>query len=239
MMTKKALQSSMIVAALCFSTVVARAGGLKFNTKFDVILMGGGSTVFDTTYFTSADERYRSSYATAARYVVGIETPLGQILGLEIAYSSGHNNLQVTNTSLSPTATTVYSVRNNVGSVDLVAHAPFKRLGFHPYAEVGWDYHRFAPTLAGKEEAESQGFGAAATATLKTMDKLGLNCGGGLERKISRRVSFRLEVRDHITGSPTFGLPPQSSNSAIFPAKGLAQNVEYSVGIVAHFGKKK
>jgi hypothetical protein len=239
MMSRKTVRSSMMVAALCLSSVAARAEGLKFNPKFDVFVMGGESTVVDTTYFTSAVERYRSSYVTAPAYVVGVEVPLSKILALETRFSSGHNDLRVTNTSLSPHKTIQYGVRNNVGSVGLVARAPFSRWGFHPYAAVGWDYHRYAPTLAGKKEAESQGFGAVAATTLVLMDKLGLNCGGGLERGVSRRISLRLDVRDHLSGSPTFGLPSQSTISAIFPAKGLAQNLAYSVGIVVHLGKKK
>jgi outer membrane protein W len=235
MITRKTAQVVVAAVALCLSTVAAHARDIRF----DVIVMGGGSTVFNTTYFTSADERYRSSYATDARYTVGIEVPLGKILAVEATYSSGNNNLRVTNTSLEPDQTIQYGVRNKVGSVGLVAHAPFSRWGFHPYATLGWDYHRFAPTLAGKKEAEAQGFAAAGWAKLKFTDKLGLNCGVGVERKISRRLSLRLDVRDHFSGSPTFGLPPQSSTSAIFPAKGLAQNVVYSAGLVIHFGKRK
>ncbi|MGD1156580.1 MAG: outer membrane beta-barrel protein [Terriglobia bacterium] len=235
MMTKKTVQGLMVAAALCFSTVAAHARDLSF----DVFVMGSGSTLFDTRYFGSADEKYRSSYATAVKYVVGVEVPLGKILGVEAAYASGPNDLRVTNISLNPTVTTVYGVRNNVGSVDLVAHAPFSRFGFRPYLAVGWDYHRFAPTLVGKTQAESQGFGAVSTATLVATNKLGVNCGGGVEHKISRRVSFRLDVRDHLTGSPTFGLPAQAPTGAIFPVSGLAQNVVYSAGIVVHFGKKK
>jgi hypothetical protein len=235
MITKRTAQGLVVAAALCLSTVAARAGDIRF----DVIVMGGGSTLFNTKYFTSADERYRSGYATDARYIVGVEVPLGKILAVEATFASGHNNLLVANTSLNPVVTTTYSVRNNVASVDLLAHAPFSRFGFRPYLAIGWDYHRYAPTLAGKETAASQGFGAVSTATLVATDKLGMNCGGGIEHKILRRVSLRVDVRDHFSGSPTFGLPPQSSISAIFPAKGLAQNVVYSAGLVIHFGKRK
>jgi hypothetical protein len=235
MMTKKTVQGLMVAAAVGFSTVAAHAR----DVRFDVFVMGSSSTLFDTRYFGSADEEYRSSYATAVKYVVGVEVPLGKILGVEAAYASGPNDLRVTNTSLNPTVTTAYSARNNVGSVNLVAHAPFARLGFRPYLTVGWDYHRFAPTLAGKEQAESRGFGAVSTATLSATNKLGVNCGGGIEHKIFRRVSLRLDVRDHLTGSPTFGLPAQASTGATFPVSGLAQNVVYSAGIVVHFGKKK
>jgi hypothetical protein len=235
MITRKTAQVIVAAAVSCLSAVAAHARDIRF----DVIVMGGGSTLFDTRYFTSADERYRSRFVTDARYIVGVEVPLGKILAVEATFASGHNNLVVANTSLNPVATTTYSVRNNVASVDLLAHAPFSRLGFRPYLAVGWDYHRYAPTLAGKETAESQGFGAVSTATLVATDKLGMNCGGGIEHKIFRRVSLRLDVRDHFSGSPTFGLPPQSSIRAIFPAKGLAQNVVYSAGLVIHFGKRK
>jgi outer membrane protein W len=234
MMTRKIVQSLMVATALCFCTVAAQARDLSFN----VFVMGSGSTLFDTRYFTSADEKYRSSYATGNKYLVGVEVPLGKILAVEAAYASGPNDLRVTNISLNPTVTTVYGVRNHVGSINLVVHAPFSRLGFRPYLTAGWEYHRFAPTLAGVATASSQGFGAVSTATLSATNKLGANCGGGVEHKIFRRVSLRLDLRDHLTGSPTFGLPPQASTGATFPVSGLAQNVVYSAGIVVHIGKK-
>jgi hypothetical protein len=235
MMTKKTVQSLMVAAALCFSTVAAHARDIRF----DVFVMGSGSTLFDARYFTSADEKYRSSYASAAKYLVGVEVPIGKILGVEAAYASGPNDLRVTNISLNPTVTIAYGMRNRVGSINLVAHAPFAPLGFRPYLTAGWEFHRFAPTLIGVAAASSQGFGAVSTATLSATDKLGVNCGGGIEHKVFRRVSLRLDLRDHLTGSPTFGLPAQSSTGAIFPVSGLAQNVVYSAGIVVHFGKKK
>jgi outer membrane protein W len=236
MMTKKTVQGLMVAATLCFSTVAAQARDLM---SFDAFLMGGGSTVFNTWSFVGADEKYRSSYVTAAKYVVGFDVPLGKILGIEVAYASGHNDLRLTNVTLYPEVSTQYSVRNNVGSAGLVAHAPFSRFGFRPYLAVGWDYHRYAPTLAGKEHAILVGFGAVSTATLVTSNKLGVNGGGGLEHKISQRVTFRLDIRDHLTGSPTFGLPAHATTSAIFPVRGFAENVVYSAGIVVHIGKKK
>jgi hypothetical protein len=65
-----------------------------------------------------------------------------------------------------------------------------------------------------------------------------MNLGVGLEHKIMRRVDFRVEARDHIVGTPTFGLPNAYSD-AIFPVKGKANDVEYTAGFVVQIGKKK
>ena len=70
-------------------------------------------------------------------------------------------------------------------------------------------------------------------------DKVGISMGVGLDRKIMKRLSFRVDIRDHVTGSPAFGIPPQPTpdNFASFPVAGRANNIVYTAGIVFHLGK--
>jgi len=242
MMKREVVRSLIVAATLCLSSVPAQAKDPFKNPFKDIDMtvfgMAGGATFYDKREFISADEKYKSSYDVQPRYVWGTGLPLTKLLGLEVAYSTGPSNLRVTNISLNPRASNVYDVRHHTASVNVLLHGPVKFFGVRPYAAAGWDYNRFAPTLAGKQFANWQGFGAVSTATLTYTDKLGMNFGVGLEHKISRRVTLRLDARDHISGSPTFGLPAQASASAIFPAKGSANDVEYTAGIVVHIGKK-
>ncbi len=67
---------------------------------------------------------------------------------------------------------------------------------------------------------------------------VGFNYGGGLEKKLMYRVRLRFDVRDHVTASPTYGLPSSSSSSGpIFPISRAAHDLEYSAGLVFHLGK--
>ena len=54
----------------------------------------------------------------------------------------------VTNTNVFPHVGTVYPVRDYIGSLSAVVHAPFSLFHLRPYAEGGVEYDRFSPTPA-------------------------------------------------------------------------------------------
>jgi outer membrane protein W len=133
----------------------------------------------------------------------------------------------------------VYPVRDYIGSLSAVFHSPVTFKGFRPYAAGGVDYIRFDPTPAAVAYAKNVGFAAVTTATINENSKLGINVGAGVEHKITKRLRLRIDVRDHVTSSPAFGLPPEpnESNAVGFPVKGRAHNLEYTAGVVYHVGK--
>jgi opacity protein-like surface antigen len=146
----------------------------------------------------------------------------------------------VTNTNVFPHVGVQYPVRDYIGSLSAVVHAPFSHFGIRPYAEAGVEYDRFSPTPAAITIAKNQGFAAVSTASINHNNKLGFNLGGGLDRKIMKRVTFRVDLRDHITSSPAFGLPaqPNQDSNASFPVTWRAHNIEYTAGILFHLGKQ-
>jgi hypothetical protein len=235
-MTRRVVQGLIAAVVLAFSTGAACARDINYD--FNVFLMGGSSTLFDGKDFTSASYQYHAGYSQGYKVTVGLGVPLGSILGIETAYTTGPNNLQLTDTSVTPRQVRTYAVEMHSGNVNVIAHAPFSKYGFRPYATAGLEYNEYVPTSAGIATALQLGFGAVSTATLTTSSKIGVNFGFGVERKLLRRVNLRLDVRDHMVGSPNFGLPPDDPTSAIFPVTGSAHNVEYSVGIVFHVSRK-
>ncbi len=72
---------------------------------------------------------------------------------------------------------------------------------------------------------------------LGASNKLGVNFGGGVEWGFLPALGLRLDLRNHITGTPTYGLPQQSTTGAIFPVSGKANNLEFSAGITFHLGR--
>jgi hypothetical protein len=74
---------------------------------------------------------------------------------------------------------------------------------------------------------------------LSSQGEEGFNAGAGLDYKVARKVDLRLDVRDHMFSSPTYGLPstPGAFSTAYFPISGSAHNIEYSLGLVYRFGK--
>ena len=229
-----------VAGALTLGTLTASAKefNFKYNYSFNIFLMGGASTLFDGKDFTSAGHQYHADYARDYKFAVGLGVPIGKILEIQAAYTTGPDNLQITDTSLSPRQLRSYGVESHIGSVGVLGYAPFSRLGFRPYGVAGFDYLRYAPTAAGNTVAATQGFGAVNPATLAADTKVGMNLGFGVEHKLLRNVALRLDIRDHVCSSPNFGLPPRDPTSAIFPVSGYAQNVVYTAGIVFHFAKK-
>jgi len=168
-----------------------------------------------------------------------VAVPYGKLLSIESAYSSGPNNLVVTNTNVFPHVGVEYPIRAYIGSLSAVFHAPVSLFHVRPYAEGGVEYDRFSPTPAAITTAQNQGFASVNTAHITHNDKFGINLGGGLDRKLSKRLTFRIDLRDHITGSPAFGLPPQPNSDSIasFPVSGRAHDLVYTAGILLHLGK--
>ncbi|MGH9350806.1 MAG: outer membrane beta-barrel protein [Terriglobia bacterium] len=216
---------------LCLSAVALEA------QDFNVFVMGGGSSLFDRHNFVVKSGPFGSTYSTGGQFTVGAQVPLVSIVSLEGAYGWGQNNLRLTN--FGDNIETGYGVHNQRASGDLVLHSPVGFLGLKPYLDAGLEYDRFTPY--GFATSSFPNFSQTVITTgspvLSPSNKLGFNYGGGLEWKLLPVVGLRLDVRDHVTGAPTFGLPEQASSSPFFPEKGAAHDLEYSVGIVLHFGK--
>jgi hypothetical protein len=206
--------------------------------------MGGASSLNDKRSFSEAYIPYSTVYATGGRGTLGLEVPLkkSKIFGLEGSYGYGQNNLKLTNLNTSPVTVKSYGLGNNRLSGDLVARSPSGYRGAHPYVVLGVEYDRFSPTSSAVSLATSKGFAHAAVAKLASQGTGGVNFGGGIDWTGSRKLGLRIDVRDHITSSPTFGLPtsePSNTSLPWFPATGSAHNIEYSIGIVYHFGREK
>jgi hypothetical protein len=238
MTTKKLVRGLIVTGALCLSATAGRAQDKR------VFLMAAGSSFDDSRSFTELFIPYSTEYATGAKGIVGVEVPLkkSKVFGLEGSYGIGDNNLKVANLSYSYTPITAYSMRINRVSGDLVARYPGSYRGAHPYVVFGVEYDRFSPTGSASSVAAKEGFAAEPTAKLASQGTEGVNFGGGIEWTGSRRLGLRIDVRDHIIGSNTFGLPttePSTAGLPWFPATGHARNMEYCIGIVYRFGREK
>jgi opacity protein-like surface antigen len=214
------------VVALCASATALNA------EDFSVFAMGSISSLFDKGYYNEYTTPYGSTYKTGGGITFGAEVPLGKILGVEGSYSKVRNNLVLTNYGVSTPEEFGYGIHNQRLSGDLVAHAPRSLLGFKPYLAAGLEYDRFSPT--GPSPNVFNGF---VNVSLGNANKVGVNYGGGVDMSLLPHINLRVDVRDHLTGTPTYGLPPSSGVGAYFPVSGAAHDLQYSAGIVVHLGK--
>jgi opacity protein-like surface antigen len=239
-MMKKTVQGLMALVVLLSSTGAAQARDIFKDAQADVFVLGGGSTLVDAQSWNFASRQFHSRFELGPKFTIGVAVPYGKLLSIETAFTTGPNNLYVTNLNQFPHNPVGYPARFYSGSLAAVVHAPFSLFHVRPYAEGGVEYDRYSPTPAAITTAKSQGFAAVSTTIITHNDKVGLSIGAGLDRKIMKRVTFRLELRDHITGSPAFGLPLQptiDSLGASYPVAGRANNIEYTAGILFHLGK--
>jgi opacity protein-like surface antigen len=239
MTAKKVVQGLIVTAALCLSSTSVRAQGYR------LFIMGADSSVADQRSFTERYVNYSSAYAGGAKVIVGLEAPFYKIFGIEASYGIGSNNLEINNLSYTYTLIKSYGVRNNRFSADIVGHVPGVWRGIRAYGVVGVEYDVFSPTSSAKTLAKTQGFAceinntAICSATLSSQGEAGFNVGAGLDYKVASKVDLRLDVRDHMFSSPTYGLPstPGLVSTAYFPISGSARNIDYSIGLVYRFGK--
>ena len=236
MTTKKLVRGLIVTVALCLSATVGRAqNSLVFVTV-------GGTSLRDARSFYEAYVPYSTAYAAGGGANLGIEVPLkkSKVFGVEASYGYSQNNLRLSELNYTPPIVKSYGLRDSRFSLDLVAHSPSTYRGVRPYLVLGGEYDRYSPSSAATTLATTTGFAYASVAKLSSEGDGGVNFGGGIDCKLGKKLGLRLDVRDHITSSPTFGLPtaqPATAGLPWFPATGKAHNIDYSIGFVYHFGK--
>jgi opacity protein-like surface antigen len=197
--------------------------------------MGGGSFLNDERFFSQpfpggeSSDQFRSSYASGGKIIFGGELSFGEILGFEGSYGYGNNNLRITN--LDRSETLGYGVRTQRLSGNLMLHSPATLLGLRPYATAGLEYDHLGPTSDAKTLAFTEGF-AGNLVTLGASNQVGFNFGGGAEWSFLPDLALRLDLRDHVTGTATYGLP-----HSLYPVSGTAHTIELAAGLTFHFGK--
>lgn len=228
MKVRDVLQGLMVATISLVSATALNAQGYSF------FALGGFSSLFDKQYYTVPAGQFGSTYKAGGGFTVGSEVRLNKIFGVEGSYSMVRNNLALTNYSAGAKETG-FNTRDQRLSGDLVAHAPASFFGVKPYLVAGIEYDRFSPLDIGSSGTSFNGYSNVA---LSPDNKLGFNYGGGLDMKIMRHLALRLDVRDHITGSPTYGLPTTTTAfTPSFPVSGAAHDLEYSAGLVFQLGK--
>ncbi len=240
-MLKKTVQGLMLLTALVVSTGGIQARDLFQNARFDVYGLVGWSTVFDAQYFNSAGRLYHTRFEPDYKFSLGVAIPYNKYLSIESGFTYGPNNMVLTNTNIFPHtvaagSVVVYPVNNYIGNLSAVVHTPYSVHHFKPYVEAGVEYDRFAPTQAAIASAINNGWASTSTALINHNDKFGFNLGVGVDRKFTKRLSLRIDARDHITSSPQFGLP-NSYSEAVYHATGRCNHAVYEAGFIYHLGK--
>lgn len=229
MIRLRALQLIGLPAIVCLFSSLAHAQGMR------LFAMGSGSYLLNEKFFAVGSDKFRSNYASGGKVTFGGELTPWKILGIEAAYGIGRNNLRISDLDPALPDEAGYGIRVQRYSGNLVLHSPIALGGLRPYLTGGLEYTRFGPTSGAKTQAFTQGFADQAV-VLESSNKLGVNLGGGVEWDFFPTLALRLDVRNHTTGTPTYGLSQPSTAGAIFPVSGKANNLEISAGITFRLG---
>jgi hypothetical protein len=103
-------------------------------------------------------------------------------------------------------------------------------------AGVGGTFYRFTPQsfLYAKNPA------GANLPDLDNSNELAFNYGFGFKTRSTGPIGVRIDLRDFMGRSPSFGLARHSDDptATVLPASGVLHNGEFSVGLVFYFGKR-
>lgn len=209
--------------------------------SYNVFVLGGASTILGSHSYTVYGAQFLSNYTTGPSFTVGAEIPVTRILSAQGSYGYVRNNLAVFNfvNSTTPNSEIGYGILDQRISADIVAHPARSHKSVQPYVSAGLELDRFSATSGAAAIAKSDGFNGVLNTTLSPGNSFGFNFGGGLDITLTHLIAIRLDARDHIFRTPTFGLPSAASSTftAYYPVSGHLQDLEYSAGFVFRFGK--
>ncbi len=213
-------------ATLLFALLLAP--DLKAQGDLRVEAFGGGSVLKGERTFIADGEPFRSSFANGGKFGFRGTLDLTKHWAVEGAYSYGANNLRLADLGEVPPVVLGFGTRVHEVSGNALYFLNETGSRLRPFLTAGIGFARYNPTSEAKTTAAALTFAGEPT-VINGTNQPDFNFGAGLEAKLTDHWGARFDLRDHLTGLPTFGV-----TKALFPVSGTAQNIEYSLGIVFH-----
>ncbi len=193
-----------------------------------VTLFGGASFLKAQRIFLVDREAFRTTFSDGGKLGVRGTVDLKSRWALEGAYSYGTSNLRVLDLEAVLPRERGFGVRLHQLTGNVVYFLNEQGQALRPFVTAGLGWTRYAPTSDAQADAATRGF-TAAPAVLTSSNELEFNFGAGAELKVTKRLGARLDVRDHVTKIPHFGLSRGS-----FPVAGAAEDLEISLGVALY-----
>lgn len=218
--------SSLLILMLLAAPVL-----LAQERDLRVELFGGASFLKAQRTFLVNQEAFRTEFSDGGKVGLRGTVNLGSHLAVEGAYSYGTSNLRVLDLEAVPLHERGFGVRVHQLSGNVLWFLNEQGHTLRPFVTAGLGLARFSPTSDARSVATANGF-IAGPAAVSASNELDLNLGAGMEGKLTRLLGVRLDLRDHVTRFPRFGLSKE-----FFPAAGAAQELEISLGVVLHLAR--
>ena len=221
-----------ICAAVGFAILAAPAAfGQILNPR--VTLSGGGSIPKADRTFVVNGQTFNTHFADGGRAKARLTLDLTRHFSIEGVYGFGTSNLNVTNTGGTP-QTTGFGVKEHELQLNVLQFFTGSGSHLRPFLTTGIGDAHFSPTDAAKTAAANQFIGSPAQ--ISSTNNISLTVGGGFEARARGRLGLRVDVTDHISAVPTFGVPQTSSGAggAFYPVSGVVHNIQVEAGLVLH-----
>ena len=228
---------------IVFAGVQAVFGESSYSSDdeiWEVSAFGGGSFLgnfqFPTPVFGKGQDGSQTvglDYATGYQVGVRLTENLNKFWAADLEYSFANQPLTFTN--LSPNiqslslGQSVHHFSYNLAYVAL----PYVRR-FRPYAKIGTGASLFHIHNDSKQEALERGLG------FRDSWKFLVNWGGGFNYLVHDPVSVTFDVKDNMTGVPSYGLPSKARivDGHFLPGlsrSGLMNNWQINFGVTVQF----
>lgn len=204
-----------------------------------VTIFGGGSFVKGERTFVIGGDTFRTRFVDGGRILARASLDLTSHWTVEADYGLGTSNFRVEQSGGTPQQRD-FGVRVNDISFNLIRFFTSSESRFRPYLGAGLGWLRYSPTDAAKASAQTNEFIDEAAA-IQASNKFSFPIGGGAEVRLNRWLGTRIDVRDHITSVPRFGVPQTSTGPGgdFFPVDGVVHNVELAAGVVFYLTPRR
>jgi opacity protein-like surface antigen len=225
-----------LTLAIGFSHAAAQAPPPPEHRQWEVTGFGGGSFIggfqFPTAIIGSPAEASRTvgmHYASGYQAGIRVSQNFHDFWAAALEYSFANQPLRLTNLSPEVQSLSLSDFIHRLSyNVLYLPAAPERR--FRPYGSIGAGAALFFIAGDSKEDA------AAVGVPLRDDWKFTFNWGGGFKYLVHDQVAIGFDVKDQISGVPSYGLPHSATlkEGRYIPGisrNGLMQNWQFNLGI--------
>ncbi|HXN53553.1 MAG TPA: hypothetical protein VN943_16595 [Candidatus Acidoferrum sp.] len=212
---------------------VAAPGVLGQILNPRVTLTGVGSMVKADRTFVVNGRTFNTQFANGGRAKARLTLDLTKHFSVEGVYGFGTSNLKVTDLGTNP-QTNAFGVKEHEVQFNVLNFFTGSGSHLRPFLVTGVGDAHFVPTDAAKAKAANAFI--SSPAQIAATNNVNLTLGGGFEARARGRLGLRVDVTDHISAVPTFGVPQTSSGQggAVYPVSGIVHNIQVEAGLVIY-----
>jgi opacity protein-like surface antigen len=224
-------------AVLVLSLLLLSAGAQGQDINPRISFFGGASLLSGSRSFVVGPRLFDTQFNNGIQIGLRGAVNVREHWGAEGTYSFSSNDLQIT--QVFPAAVQTFGVHLHQITGNAMYFFTGRDRSIRPFVTAGLGISRFSPTSDAKLRAAQDFLGQPAV--IAGTSSFGFNFGGGIESRPWDHFGLRLDLRDHLSAIPRFGLPQSATSpgAPFFPIHGRAQDFEITTGLIYYFAGGK